>query len=291
MKTAVAFANGAGGRIIFGVKNNTWDVLGFSDEEVFQKYDAIANSIYDACEPTVVPAMTIEEVENKKIIVAEIRPGMAKPYFLRRLGMMEGTFIRVAGMTRKAELYMIKELQLEGSNRGFDGTQVVGEITEKEIKSLCKRMYEHALERCRSDEQRVEQKKVTVKQLISWKIVVHLNGKYYPTNAWKLLTGDIDELMPDAFIQLAAFKGKTHSIFIDKQEAKGPIDQQIEEAMMFVKKHINLGSRIGGTYRDDFYALPIDSIREMISNAVCHRRKLEDTKCSHWSSILLHAYS
>lgn len=125
LKTAVAFANGAGGRIIFGVENNTWKVLGFSDDEVFQKYDSIANSIYDACEPTVVPAMTIEEVEDKKIIVAEIRPGMAKPYFLRRLGMMEGTFIRVAGVTRKAEPYMIKELQLEGTNRGFDGTQVV----------------------------------------------------------------------------------------------------------------------------------------------------------------------
>lgn len=181
---------------------------------------------------------------------------------------MEGTYIRVAGVTRKAEPYMIKELQLEGTNRGFDGTQVVGEITEKEIKSLCKRIYQHALECCKSDEQRSEQKKVTIKQLISWRIVIHLNGKYYPTNAWKLLTGDIDELMPDAFIQLAAFKGKSRSIFIDKQETKGPIEQQIEDAIKFVKKHINLGSRIGGTYRDDFYELPIDSIREMISNAV-----------------------
>ena len=41
LKSAVAFANGAGGRLIFGVKNQTWDVIGFPDDEVFQKYDAI----------------------------------------------------------------------------------------------------------------------------------------------------------------------------------------------------------------------------------------------------------
>ena len=81
-------------------------------------------------------------------------------------------------------------------------------------------------------------------------------------------------MIPDAYIQLASFKGTTRAVFLDKQEAKGPIDMQIEDAMTFVKKHINLGSRIAGKYRDDYYELPIDSIREMISNAVCHRSYL-----------------
>ena len=274
LKTAVAFANASGGRLVFGIENNTWAVRGFSDGEVFQKYDAIANSIFDSCEPSIVPIMAIEEIDDKKVIIAEIRAGMAKPYFIRKHGMLDGTYIRMAGVTRKAEPYMIKELQLEGSNRGFDATQVVGEITIDEINALCDRIYNHALERCQSDEQRADQKKLTVSQLIMWKIVVQVNNKYYPTNAWKLLTGDIGELLPEAFIQLAAFKGKTRSVFLDKQEAKGPIDMQIEEAMAFVKKHINLGSRIGGTYRSDFYELPIDSVREMISNAVCHRSYL-----------------
>lgn len=275
LKTAVAFANASGGRLIFGVENNTWRVIGFSDEEVFKKYDSIANSIYDACEPSIVPIMTIEEIDGKKIIVAEIRAGMAKPYYIRNIGMMEGTYIRIAGVSRIAERYMIRELQLEGTNRGFDAIQVVGDaISEKAIKALCKNMYERAIERCLTDEQRKEQKKVTKSQLVSWKILVESNGKYYPTNAWKLLTGDTEELLPDAYIQMAAFKGNTRSVFIDRKEAKGPIYQQIEEAMLFVKKHINLGSRIDGVYREDYYELPIDSIREIISNAVCHRSYL-----------------
>lgn len=92
LKTAVAFANAAGGRIIFGVENNTWEVTGFSDDEVFAKMDAITNSIFDACAPSAVPIMSIEEIDGKKIIVATIRPGMAKPYYLRKEGMMEGTY-------------------------------------------------------------------------------------------------------------------------------------------------------------------------------------------------------
>lgn len=275
LKSAVAFANAGGGKLIFGVKNQTWDVIGFADDEVFQKYDAIANSIYDACTPSIVPVMEIEEIDGKKIIVANILPGMDKPYYLRADGMMEGTYIRIAGVTRKAEPYMVKELQLEGTNKSYDATQAAGEeVSTEAINALCDRMYQHALSLCKNDDQRRSRKKVTASQLAQWRILVHFQGKYYPTYAWKLLTGDIDELFPDAFIQMAAFKGKTRAVFLDRQEAKGPIDQQIEEAMIFVKKHINLGSRIAGVYREDIYELPLDSVRELISNAVCHRSYL-----------------
>ena len=270
LKTAVAFANAAGGQIIFGVENNTWDVIGFPDEEVFTKMDAITNSVFDACEPSVVPIMEIEEIDGKKIIVATIRPGMAKPYYLRKDGMMEGTYIRIAGVTRKAEPYMIKELQLEGTGTSFDTLQVVGEVSDDEISALCDRMYQHALERCTTEEQRAVQKKVTANQLVSWKILGLFNGKYYPTNAWKLLT-DPEELFPDAIIQMAVFKGDNRAVFLDRKTATGPIDQQIEEAMLFVMRNIRMGSRIAGLHREDIYELPIDSIREMISNAVCHR--------------------
>ena len=121
--------------------------------ELFQKYDAIANSIYDACTPSLVPVMEIEEVDGKKIIVANILPGMDKPYYLRADGMMDGTYIRIAGVTRKAEPYLIKELQLEGTNKSYDATQVAGEeVTPDEINALCERMYQHALDLCKNDE-------------------------------------------------------------------------------------------------------------------------------------------
>lgn len=65
MKTVVAFANGSGGRIVFGVENDTWKVTGFTKEEVFRKMDAITNAIYDSCEPKIAPSVGIQEIDGK----------------------------------------------------------------------------------------------------------------------------------------------------------------------------------------------------------------------------------
>ena len=55
MKTVVAFANGKGGQIIFGIDDKTRNVVGIPEEDVFQEIDAITNAISDSCEPTIIP--------------------------------------------------------------------------------------------------------------------------------------------------------------------------------------------------------------------------------------------
>ena len=40
MKSVVAFANGNGGKIIFGIADKTREVVGFDKEDVFKKMDA-----------------------------------------------------------------------------------------------------------------------------------------------------------------------------------------------------------------------------------------------------------
>ena len=64
MKTVVAFANGKGGKLVFGVENGTWAVTGFSKEEVFQKMDAITNAIFDSCEPKITPNIAVQEIDG-----------------------------------------------------------------------------------------------------------------------------------------------------------------------------------------------------------------------------------
>ena len=120
MKSVVAFANGTGGKLIFGVKDKTLEISGFHKDEMFKKMDAITNAIYDSCEPKVTPRVAVQEIDGKSVIVVEILEGMQKPYYIKSLGMMEGTFVRVSGTTRKAMPYMVQELIMEGTNRSFD---------------------------------------------------------------------------------------------------------------------------------------------------------------------------
>ena len=48
MKSVVAFANGTGGKIIFGIADKTREIVGFDKEDVFKKMDAIANAVSDS---------------------------------------------------------------------------------------------------------------------------------------------------------------------------------------------------------------------------------------------------
>ncbi len=82
-RTAVAFANGAGGKIVFGVKDSPRQIVGISDDQLFKTEERIANCIFDLCTPSIVPEIYIQSVEGKLLLVVEIYPGSQKPYGLK----------------------------------------------------------------------------------------------------------------------------------------------------------------------------------------------------------------
>ena len=86
MKSVVAFANGDGGRIVFGVEDGTMRVVGIPQADLFQMMDAITNAVTDSCEPMIIPDLFVREIEGKSLIILEIAPGMQRPYYLKKKG-------------------------------------------------------------------------------------------------------------------------------------------------------------------------------------------------------------
>ena len=72
MKTVVAFANGRGGRIVFGVDDKTLNIVGMNPDTIFQTMDSITNAISDSCEHKIYPDVTLQSIDDKTIIVVEI---------------------------------------------------------------------------------------------------------------------------------------------------------------------------------------------------------------------------
>ena len=273
MKSVVAFANGTGGKIIFGIADKTREVIGFDKEEVFKKMDAIANAVSDSCEPAIIPDITLRTVDGKTVIVAEISVGRQRPYYIKALGKEGGVYVRVAGTTRLADEYMIKELMFEGSNRYFDQALCTGlTITDEDIDALCKAMKEQAVKNAHNEEQRAAIKDVGRRQLCSWGILIEREGKYYPSNAYAILTGCG---AIHVATQCGVFKGMTKEIFVDRREYTGPIWEQIDQAYQFVLRNIHMGATFEGIYRQDVYEIPPDAIRELIINAAVHRSYLD----------------
>ena len=272
MKTVVAFANGDGGKIVFGIDDKTLEIVGMESENIFQTMDAITNAICDSCEPRIRPEVTLQTVDDKTIIIVEVLPGSMRPYYIKSKGMMNGTYVRIAGTTRPVEDYMLKELILEGQNRYFDSEPCKGiTATEEEIQALCTSMKQVALKHTWQDSEKTNIKDITVNTLISWGILREEHGNVIPTNAYALLNG---KMPMQPCIQCAVFKGKDRAYFVDRREFDVSIQEQVESAFQYVLEK-NLGMKIQGVYRQDVYELPTDSVRELIANAVAHRSYLE----------------
>lgn len=276
MKTVIAFSNGEGGRIVFGVDDDTREVVGIPKENVFSEIDAITTAISDSCEPVVIPDVYLQTIEDKTIIIAEISPGKQRSYYIKSMGIKDGTYIRVSGTSRPAGRDLTAEMYYEDEGRSYD--KVIRRdltVTDEEIAELCRQMKEVAIANGKSKTQKEAVKDITKNVLLSWGLLAEAeDGNIHPTNGYVFLLGK-DEFL--SHIQCGMFKGKTRAVFVDKREYSGPLWQQIDDSFQFVLRNIHLGAKLEGIYRKDIYELPPDSIRELIINAVMNCSYLQSS--------------
>ena len=73
---------------MFGVRcrRQTLRVVGIAEDKVFTVMDSISDAIVNSCEPLIIPDITMHDVAGKTVIVAEIAPGLQRPYHIKSLG-------------------------------------------------------------------------------------------------------------------------------------------------------------------------------------------------------------
>lgn len=267
-KTAVAFANGRGGRILFGVANDR-TVVGVPQETLFTEMDAIVDSIVATCEPKIPLDVCVENVDGKPIIVLNVFPGGRCPYHVTSEGEKDGVYVRVGATTRVADDATRHELALASMGRSFDKEPCANaKIDDGRIKSLCSRMYRIARSNCRNELERRTVKRVTPEQLQSWGIISQTHGKWLGSNAYALLTGD--KAFPIC-VRCGVFKGDDKAVFVDRRQFVGSVCDLIDESLDYILAKINLGCDFIGARRRDIYELPPEALRELIVNAFVHR--------------------
>ena len=262
LKTVVAFANGKGGRILFGVANDG-TVVGVSGEQIFQQMDAITDSISNGCAPQVPMDISIEHIDGKSVIALDVFAGTRCPYFLKSEGARNGVYLRVGATTRPADDAAWHDLLMESAGRSFDREPCAkAKIDDKHIKALCSKMYRVARWNCRNETERKTVKRVTESQLESWGIISQVDGKWVGSNAYAMLAGD--KAFPIR-IRCGVFKGDTKAVFVDRREFTGSLCDLIEKAHEYILSKINMGMKLVGAQRRDVYELPPD-------------------ECANWSS-------
>jgi predicted HTH transcriptional regulator len=119
-RTVVAFANGAGGRIVIGVKNEPREISGIPDHDLFALKERVSNHIFDKCTPTIIPEIYIQAAEGKHLVIVEIFPGSQKPHYIKSKGKHEGTYVRIGSSNRVASHEMLEELERQRRKIPYD---------------------------------------------------------------------------------------------------------------------------------------------------------------------------
>ncbi len=264
MKTFVAFANGAGGKVIFGVEDATAEIVGVPDDDRARLQDAVTDMISDSCTPQIYPSFYWQVLEGKSLLVVEVPASPQCPYYIKSEGPEKGVYVRVGATTRRAGPEKVRELQLKGQNRTYDSIveHAVSAATQSEIETLCREIGEYAGS---------VDKPVGPSQLLGWGLLKKEGRRYSPSNAFRLLTGNSIHF---SGIQCAVFQGVERVNFLDRKEFSGPVYEQLENAQRFLMQYLRCAAVIEGFRREDVYEIPILVLRETIANAIIHRNYL-----------------
>ena len=116
LKSVSAFANGEGGTLIFGIRDDD-QIVGLADA----KGDAekISEEIKSKLDPIPVVNLDLKEVEGKNLVLLHVYPGQETPYYYigdkQRLA-----FVRVGNESVVANRIQLKTLVLKGAGRTYD---------------------------------------------------------------------------------------------------------------------------------------------------------------------------
>jgi ATP-dependent DNA helicase RecG len=118
LKTLVAFANTAGGKIFVGVDDETRKPLGV--ESPLDEEERLGSLIADSIAPRLVPNLEMVTVEGQTLLIIEVYLSNSRPHYLRSEGAESGVYVRLGSSNRQADRELIGELRRSSQGISFD---------------------------------------------------------------------------------------------------------------------------------------------------------------------------
>ncbi|MCD5410572.1 MAG: putative DNA binding domain-containing protein [Clostridiales bacterium] len=255
LKTVVAFANGIGGSILFGVDDDR-NIVGL--EDIHGDAEKISNLIKTKIDPILMFELKPVTIEEKQILALNIPSGKMTPYYY----VNEGTrtaFVRIGNESVIAPSYIIHELTLKGQRLSFDALSTNEKFSDASF-TLFKSIF------FKVSGKRIEGRK----DYLSFGMI---DKNDHLTYAGLLLSDECTLLQSRIFCTrwTGTSKGKRSVDAIDDKEYNGNIIMLLKEATSFVKNNSKKAWKIEGLKRIEFIDYPEDAVREAIVNALVHR--------------------
>ncbi len=92
------------------------------------------------------------------------------------------------------------------------------------------------------------------------------------TNAAVVLFGKNLYDYPQLMLRMAYFRGNEKLVFVDNKQAEGNFYDLLDAGIAFCFRHLSLSGEVKGLLREEHLEIPIEALREALTNALCHRR-------------------
>jgi len=256
IETAGAFSNTKGGVILIGVSNKDKVVGVQIGKETLKNW---ANQISQSTEPRVIPEIEHSEIKGKGVVIVRIKEFPIKPVSVKGR-----CFRRVGNSNRIMPMQEIAQMHFHSTGMSWDKLPardaMIEDIDIEKVKRYIKKANETGRRKIEDDEKPLQ---------VLEKLELIKEGQ--PTWAAILLfRKDIKRFLSQAAIHCGRFKEET--IIIDDRMIEGTIIEQVDEAMDFIRKNINVRFVMTGKpAREQIWDYPLEALRETVINAVCHR--------------------
>jgi ATP-dependent DNA helicase RecG len=255
LKTLVAFANSAGGRLVIGVGDDR-RIHGVADP--LDEEERLANLIADSISPRLVPNIELVTVEGKTLVIVEVFLSGTRPHYLKSEGIEKGAYVRLGSTNRQADAELVAELQRGVAGVSYDALPMSD--LGKDVLDL------GAVARDFEGRRAVDDT-----MLQSLRILVKDQGRLVPTRGGVLLYGsDRRSHFDDAWVQCGRFIGTDKADIFDHIDIEAPLPKSVDEIMLFLKKHAMRGADFSGIRRKDLWSIPLKILREVVINALVH---------------------
>lgn len=259
-ETLSAFSNSNSGTVLIGV-SDAGKLTGVSVGR--NTVENLANYIKRNTDPQIYPSLKMEELEGRKIIMVEVLESKEKPVFFKN-----HAYSRVGKTNLELGASEIRKLAKETGEKVYWDEQICKRATLEDID------WAFVKEEFIPWYETISKKKIAgnLKELLKSLGCIRKDN---PTNAAILLLGkEPQKFFMNSYIALGRYKGKEVSgEKLDYKEFKGKLFQQIDNCNSYIAEHTTLMSKLipGEIRRKDIPEYGRFSVRELITNAVCHR--------------------
>ena len=255
LKTLVAFANTAGGRLVIGVDDKR-QILGI--EHPLDEEERLCSLIADGISPRLVPNVELITVEGKTLLVVEVYVSGLRPHRLKAEGHEHGVYVRLGSTNRQADSALIDELSRSAQGIAFDEMPMPSlSLNDLDLDSAQKQFQGLRI----LDEQ----------ALLTLKLLTRHQGRLVPTRGAVLLFGkERVRHFTDAWVQCGRFVGTDKAAIFDHMEIHDHLPQAVDSIMLFLKKHAMRSADFSDIRRKDVWNIPLTILREAVINALVH---------------------